>query len=76
MGAKWDNFDNCNFQEWTQQWATEVFRVLKPGGFLLSFAGAKTYHRMACGVEDAGFTIVDQIMWLTGRSSGAGVRCA
>ncbi len=44
----------------------EMLRVLKPGGFLLSFGGTRTYHRMACGIEDAGFEIRDCIMWLYG----------
>lgn len=46
-------------------WA-ECLRVLKPGGHLLSFGGTRTYHRMACAVEDAGFEIRDSIMWLYG----------
>jgi site-specific DNA-methyltransferase (adenine-specific) len=41
-------------------------RVLKPGGHLLSFAGSRTYHRMAVRIEDAGFEIRDQIMWIYG----------
>lgn len=53
-----------------QAWATEIFtealRVLKPGGHLLTFGGSRTYHRLACAVEDAGFEIRDQIMWLYG----------
>jgi hypothetical protein len=44
----------------------EAIRVLKPGGYLLSFAGARTYHRMAVNIEDAGFEIRDQIMWIYG----------
>jgi site-specific DNA-methyltransferase (adenine-specific) len=40
--------------------------VLKPGGHLLSFGGSRTYHRMACAIEDAGFQIRDQIMWVYG----------
>ena len=40
----------------------EVLRVLKPWGHLLSFAGSRTYHRMAVNIEDAGFDIKDQIM--------------
>jgi site-specific DNA-methyltransferase (adenine-specific) len=43
------------------------FRVCKPGAYLLSFGGTRTYHRMACAVEDAGFEIRDQIQWLYGQ---------
>lgn len=42
----------------------ECLRVLKPGGHLLSFGAPRTYHRMACAVEDAGFHIVDQLDWI------------
>jgi len=42
----------------------EALRVLKPGGYLLAFGGSRTYHRLACAVEDAGFEIRDQIMWV------------
>jgi DNA modification methylase len=44
----------------------ECLRVLKPGGHLLAFAGSRTYHRMAVRIEDAGFDIRDQIMWIYG----------
>ena len=44
----------------------EVLRVLKPGGHLLAFGGTRTYHRLACAIEDAGFEIRDQIGWLYG----------
>ena len=44
----------------------EMIRVLKPGGFLLSFGGTRTYHRLVCGIEDAGFEIRDCIQWLYG----------
>jgi len=54
------------FQNWCYQWAKEVLRVLKAGGHLLSFGGSRTYHRMACAIEDAGFEIRDQIMWVYG----------
>lgn len=46
-------------------WA-ECLRVLKPGGHLVAFSGSRTYHRMACAIEDAGFEIRDQIMWVYG----------
>lgn len=42
----------------------ECLRVLKPGGFLLSFGGTRTYHRIACAIEDAGFEIRDMIEWV------------
>ena len=54
------------FQDWCQDWAREVIRVLKPGGHLLSFGGTRTFHRMACAIEDAGFEIRDAIMWVYG----------
>ena len=44
----------------------EVLRVLKPGGHLLAFGGTRTYHRMACAIEDAGFEIRDSLHWLYG----------
>jgi site-specific DNA-methyltransferase (adenine-specific) len=42
----------------------EVYRVLKPGAFCLSFCSPQLYHRLACSIEDAGFIIQDQIMWM------------
>jgi len=48
------------------RWAYEAFRVLKPGGHLLAFGGTRTYHRMACAIEDAGFEIRDCIAWVYG----------
>jgi hypothetical protein len=44
----------------------ECLRVLKAGGHLLAFGGSRTYHRLACAIEDAGFQIRDQIMWVYG----------
>ena len=60
MGKKWD-YDVPSVEIWV-----ECLRVLKPGGHLLSFAGSRTYHRMAVRIEDAGFEIRDQIMWIYG----------
>jgi len=60
MGKSWD-YDVPKVEVWK-----EVLRVLKPGGHLLSFAGTRTYHRMACNIEDAGFEIRDMISWLYG----------
>lgn len=44
----------------------ECLRVLKPGAHLLAFSGSRTYHRMVCAIEDAGFDIRDQLLWLYG----------
>lgn len=63
---KRSNEANRAFQEWTMAWAIEGLRVLKPGGHLVSFASPRTYHRMACGIEDAGFEIRDQLAWVFG----------
>lgn len=54
------------FQDWCHAWATECLRVLKPGGMMLSFGGTRTWHRLACAIEDAGFEIRDSIAWLYG----------
>lgn len=62
MGQTWDGTGIVNDPTF---WA-EVLRVLKPGGWLLSFGGTRTYHRMACAVEDAGFEIRDMLEWLYG----------
>jgi DNA modification methylase len=52
------------FQEWTSSWATECLEVLKPGGHLLAFGSPRTFHRLACGLEDAGFELRDTLMWV------------
>lgn len=62
MGRGWDTTDIANNVE---VWK-ECLRVLKPGGYLLSFGGTRTYHKMACAVEDAGFEIRDMIEWVYG----------
>src|SRR5579859_7715590 len=62
MGKEWDGGDVAFRPE---TWR-EVLRVLKPGGYLLAFGGTRTYHRMVCAVEDAGFEIRDQIGWVFG----------
>ena len=54
------------FEQWTELWAKEAYRVLKPGGYVLSFCAPRMYHRMTSGIEDAGFQIRDQIMWVFG----------
>jgi DNA modification methylase len=60
MGKQWDKGVPS-----AETWA-EVLRVLKPGSFLLAFGGTRTYHRLTCAIEDAGFEIRDCLMWLYG----------
>lgn len=62
MGKSWDSTGIANNVE---VWKS-CLRVLKPGGYLLSFGGTRTYHRMACAIEDAGFEIRDMIEWIYG----------
>lgn len=62
MGKGWDN-QGIAFQPDTWK---HCFRVLKNGGYLLAFGGSRTFHRIACAIEDAGFEIRDTIMWLYG----------
>ena len=56
----------AEFQEWCRQWASEAFRIAKPGAFLLAFGGTRTFHRLVSGIEDAGWEIRDSIAWLYG----------
>lgn len=62
MGKKWDS-SGVAFR--VEIWK-EVYRVLKPGAILLAFSGTRTYHRMVCAIEDAGWEIRDTIMWVYG----------
>lgn len=62
MGNQWDVIRN--YQKWTTKWAKEALRVAKPGSTLLCFGGTRTWHRLACGLEDAGWMIKDTIIWI------------
>ena len=55
------------FGDWCIEWTAECLRILKPGGHLLAFGGTRTWHRLACAVEDAGFEVRDSIAWLHGQ---------
>lgn len=62
MGKKWDSTGIAyDIEMWS-----ECLRVLKPGGYLLAFSASRTYHRMTVAIEDAGFDIKDQVLWLFG----------
>ena len=58
------------FQQWCQLWAAECLRVLKPGGMIVAFGGTRTFHRLACAIEDAGFEIRDSIGYGTEERPG------
>ena len=55
------------FQSSAREWASECLRVLKPGGHLAAFGATRTAHRLACGLEEAGFEIRDTLMWIQGQ---------
>jgi site-specific DNA-methyltransferase (adenine-specific) len=69
MGQAWDS-ELPGVEVWSA-----VLRVLKPGGYMLTFGGTRTYHRLACAVEDAGFEIRDCLMWLYGTGFPKGRGC-
>jgi DNA modification methylase len=60
MGKKWDAETPC------EQYWIEALRICKPGAMMLCFGGTRTYHRLACAIEDAGWEIRDCIMYVYG----------
>jgi len=76
IGARpWDSFKGLDaFQGFTERWATEARRVLRPGGAFAVFAGPRLAHRAAVGLERAGCTILDQVVWLFGNGAGINVQ--
>ena len=58
LGKEWDSNTG------TLELYKECLRVLKPGGYILAFSAARTYHHLATSIEKAGFEIRDQLMWL------------
>lgn len=61
---EWDNYTPRQFSAWCELWGRELRRITKPGGWLASFGSGRTWHRMAVGLEDAGWDIVDSINWM------------
>ena len=67
----WSEADRAipkQYQEWCSQWAPEWYRVLKPGANVFIFAGRRLAHRCACAMEDAGFSLKDNLAWLRTRA--------
>lgn len=65
LGFMNKSWDSTGIAYNTDVWS-HCLRILKPGGHLLAFGGSRTYHRLAIAIEDAGFQIRDQIMWVYG----------
>lgn len=72
-GEKWDTATPHGFQSWAQSWGEEALRVIKPGGYLLAFSAPRTYHRLTCGLEDAGFEVRDAMAWIRADGKPAGM---
>jgi site-specific DNA-methyltransferase (adenine-specific) len=56
------------YYEWCSTWATEWFRVIKPGGTVFIFAGRRFSHRCICALEDVGFSFKDMLAWVRDRA--------
>jgi DNA modification methylase len=68
VGAKHERLSAAEaLERWTLCWAREARRVLKPGGHMVAFGAPRTFHRLTCGVEDAGLEIRDQLLWLNAQ---------
>lgn len=69
MGKEWDHG-----VPGAETWAA-VLRTLRPGGYMVAMGGTRTYHRLACAIEDAGFEVRDCLMWLYGQGFPKGHGC-
>lgn len=68
MGREWDSFGSPKeYQDWVLDWAADLLEHLYPGAVCLFFGGTRMWHRLACGLEDAGFEVYDTLMWLYGQ---------
>jgi len=63
-GMRFDKEQGKRFREWYTEVSTHLLRVLHPGGFFFSFSSPRLYHNMAIAMEDAGFLIKDQFLWI------------
>jgi site-specific DNA-methyltransferase (adenine-specific) len=61
MNKQWDKYTPQQYQAWVTEWARMLLDFVYPGGVLLAFGGTRTYHRLVCGLEDAGWEIYDSI---------------
>ena len=76
MQSKWDDLGSDRaFQAFSEAWAREALRLLRPGGYLLAMGATRLYHRTACGIQDAGFEIRDSLAWLYGSGFPKSTNC-
>lgn len=67
MGQSWDGWDTLqDYQAWVTEWAALLLNVVYPGAVLAMFGGTRTWHRLTCGLEDAGWEIFDTLMYCYG----------
>ena len=67
VGQRFTNAsEDREYQAWCEQWARELFRVMKPGAYLAAFGATRLFHRLACGIQDAGFEPRDAFAWVRG----------
>lgn len=72
-GMEFDITQGILFQEFYQPICREIYRVLKPGAFFLSFSSTRLYHRMSMAIENAGFEIRDMISWSYNRRASKSI---
>lgn len=58
--------ENMKFQQAMTPIFAEALRVAKPGAYLLAFGATRTYHRLACAIEDVGWEVKDMCSWVYG----------
>jgi hypothetical protein len=68
MGKEWDDHGGPEaFQQQAKAWGEALLPLLHPGALVFMFAGTRMWHRLAAGMEDAGFHLWDTLMWLHGQ---------
>lgn len=63
VGMKFDPSQGLRLQDFFSKVSVEALRVLKPGGFMVSFSQGRLFHRMAVAAEDVGFEVRDMLVW-------------
>lgn len=63
-GMRFDKSQGLEFQRCMNKLAELAFAKVKPGGWFIAFSAPRLYHRLAVGVEDAGYEVRDMWQWL------------